>query len=172
MGVLRFNPPTLFLHTILFCIHLHRCCLPFPHQGNFRLFPPPHPYPCPLLPLLGLAQVQNQSRRNILRRRIMPLPNVGFHTLKPRLLSCRPHQGVLPYTVQPLQWNLTLKLPHHMVLGTPQETSHVGITTHIFPPKSLKKTDTCGLAPSLIRILVILLQTSCACVRLRITSGQ
>ena len=127
MGVLRFNPPTLFLHTILFCIHLHRCCLPFPHQGNFRLFPPPHPYPCPLLPLLGLAQVQNQSRRNILRRRIMPLPNVGLHLLKNCLLYCRLRQGVLPYPVRPLQWNLTRKLPHYMVMETPQEPSHVGV---------------------------------------------
>ena len=55
-----------------------------------------------------------------------------------------------------------------------------GVTTHVYSPnintdwtKDLEKnTDTCGLAPSLLRILVIILQTACDFVRLRITAGQ
>ena len=56
----------------------------------------------------------------------------------------------------------------------------MGVTTHISAPKSNtdcatalnKKPCNHGLAPSLHRILVILLQTADAFVRFRITSGQ
>ena len=55
-----------------------------------------------------------------------------------------------------------------------------GITTHVSAPKSntncilawKKNPYTCGPSPSLIRILVILLQTAHALFRFRITAGQ
>ena len=55
-----------------------------------------------------------------------------------------------------------------------------GLTTHVSAPKSntgwktdLKKNaDTRGLAPSLLRIFFVFLQTACAFVRFRITAGQ
>ena len=55
-----------------------------------------------------------------------------------------------------------------------------GVTTHIYAPKSntncttaLKKNpDTRVLSPSLIRMLVILLNTDCVFFRLRITTSQ
>ena len=54
------------------------------------------------------------------------------------------------------------------------------VNTHVSAPKSntkwttalKKKTDTHGLTPSLLRILDIILQNSCAFFRFRITAGQ
>ena len=79
-GVFFFNPPLLLLQPIL--VRLRRCRrrLPCPLQVESRLFPPPHPHLCPLLPLRRLTQVQNRSRRNILCDRILPSPNVGTET--------------------------------------------------------------------------------------------
>ena len=74
-----------------------------PRQVNYCLFPPPHPYPFPPLPLRCLTQVQNWSRHNILRGRILPTQNVGFHRFKPRLLSRRLCQCVLPPLVKLLR---------------------------------------------------------------------
>ena len=103
-GVFHFNPlPLLLQPTLIRLRHLRRR-LPFPHQVKSHLFLPTHPYPCPLLPLRCLAQVQNQSRRNILRDCIMPLLNVGFHWLKSRPLFRRLRQGVLPPYIQPPPW--------------------------------------------------------------------
>ena len=93
-------PPPLFSQPILF----RRLRLPCLSQVNSRLFPPPHPNPCPMIPLLRLVYFQKWSRCNILRVHIHPLMDLGFHRLKPRLRSRRLRWGVLPLYVQPPLW--------------------------------------------------------------------
>ena len=178
-GVFCFNSPPLLIQTILICLCLRRC-LPCPRQVKPRLFPPPHPYPCPPLPLHCLAQVHNWSSCNILRDRILPSPNDIFHRLKPRLLSRRLRQGVLLPSVRPPLWKPSRQSLCHLVLETPQDLSSARLTTHVSAPNintdwmtDLKKNpDTRSLARSLLMILDVLLQTARALVRFWITSGQ
>ena len=99
-GVFRFNPPPLFLQPILIRLGLRRRR----RQVKSRLFPSRHPNLCSPFPLRHLSQVQNHPRCNILCNRILPSPNVVLHQLKPRLLSCRLHQGVLPPSVRTPLW--------------------------------------------------------------------
>ena len=123
-GVFHFNPPPLFIHTIL----IRLCCryLPCPHQINSCLIPPPHPHLCPPLPFRRLAQLHNRPHRNILHDRIMPSPNVDFFRLKPRLLSRQLRRGVLSPSVQPPPWQPSLQLPRHLVLEKHQDPYHMG----------------------------------------------
>ena len=116
----------LFLHPILVRLRRLRHRIPWPCQVNSHLLPPPHPYPCPLLPLRHLVDFQKWSRRNILQNHILPSPNVGFHRLKPCLQSRRLHRGVLPLSVQPPPWNLPRQSLRKLVLETTHDPYHAG----------------------------------------------
>ena len=183
MGVFRLNPPTLFLQPTLVRIRrrLHRC-LTCPCQAKSWLLPPPHSHPCPLLHLLCPTQVHNILRNNILYNRIISLPNLGFHWLKPRLISCRLCRGVTPPSFRPPPWHPTRQSPRHLVLKISQKPYHAGggVNNPVSAPKnstdwkmfSKKKSYTRGLSPSLIRILDIIHQTARTFVRFWITSGK
>ena len=139
LGVFHFNLPPLFLKLILIRLRLRHRRLPCAHQVKYRLFPPPHLHPCPSLPLRRLTQVHNWLHQNILRECIPTLMDVGFHWLKPCLLSYCLRQGVLPPLVQYTPWQPPCQSLCHLVLENPQDLSHAGVTTHVFATK--RNTD-------------------------------
>ena len=116
---LPFQPPTLFFHPMLILLRRHFRCLPFPHQINAHMLPPPHPHSCSILPLCCLAEFQKRLRRNVMRNRIMTFPDVCLHSLKPRLFSHRLRQVVLPLNVSLPPREPPCHSPRHMVLGPP-----------------------------------------------------
>ena len=124
LGVLRFNTPPLFLQTILVRLCRRLRHLPCTLQVKERLLPPPHPHPFPPILLFHIPQVHNWSNHSILGDRIIPSPNVGFHRIKPRLISLRLHQGVIPPSFQPLMLQPLRQSPLHLILETPQDPSY------------------------------------------------
>ena len=180
MGVFRFNPPPLILQPILIHLLCRHRPLPLTRQVKSCLLPLPHPHPCTLIPIHHLKKVHKQSCSNIMRDRILPSPNICLHRLKPCLLSCRLWRCVLPLPIYPPLQEPPGQLLHHLVLEKPQDPSHergnhLCLRTedkHWLYGGFEENPDTRGLTLSLLRILIILLQTTRDFIIFWITSGQ
>ena len=134
--ILLFYPHLLLFQTFLVRLLHCRYRFPWPFQINTRLLPPPHPHPWPLYPLRRLTEAHKWLRSNVMHNRIMTLPNIRLHRLKPRLHPLRLCRGLLPLPVWPPPWEPPFQLKRHLVLENSQELSHAGVTTHVSTPKS------------------------------------
>ena len=93
-GNLPFFSPSL-LHPVIVSFFCRCHCLPCPPQVSVCLLPPPHSNPYPQCPICCPTKVHKQSRINLIRDRVLTLPNVILHFLKNRLLPCHFHRGVI-----------------------------------------------------------------------------
>ena len=68
--------------------------------------------PTPQISALSLTEVQNRSRCDVLRNRILPLQDISSNILKTLLLHCCLQQWLLPAPILP-----PICLPIHYTLG-------------------------------------------------------
>ena len=115
-------------HPIL--VRLHRLCrrIPCPLQVNVRYLLPPHPHPFPWCHSRPLAQFQKRSCINLMRNRVLSLPNVLLRRLKICLFHYRRRQGVLSLPAWPSLRELTCQTNRVTWYWNPsQDSDHGGV---------------------------------------------
>ena len=130
-------PPSLLAHHLFLCqsllldlllisVQLCHFSLLCPIQVQSVLLPPPprHPRPWPLIQ--PLTEFQNRSRRNILRNRILPPPDIVPGLLKARFCHFPSQKRIVPSPIPPPHWLPTCESSHNPVLKTTQCPLHPG----------------------------------------------